>query len=327
MRQLISYAYEGWRSILLVAAALLLVVAVSPAAVAQTGDEDPAEGEDWTSDGESGGALPDMVVEAENRVRQDIEKGTFSFELDAATVDSFFTAMDDMALGVSPVSGLQPHLNNLERLRSDQPPHYWINEMTGTPVATFYSADPEGHEVKTWALAITDFRGSQCRTFGGKGNPPNTVDWDGMTDQGSMLKVGYPYSYVFSITDKGTNTYNYAGVSFRIPALDYRQEGDRVLEIAGGQLFVRGETELTDSGEKWLIRATDEIRQHPWSPIRVIVTAETTQLADLRADQVATFLAEALILPREQVETESVQKPDLRAEMDGSVAVIIEHVD
>jgi hypothetical protein len=34
-----------------------------------------------------------------------------------------------------------------------------------------------------------------------------------------------------------------------------------------------------------------------------------------------------LILPREQVETEAVQKPDLRAEMDGSVAVVIEHVD
>ena len=62
-------------------------------------------GEDWTADGESGGALPEMVVEAENEVRQDIDKGTFEFELDAAAVDSFFTAMDEEVLGVSPVSG------------------------------------------------------------------------------------------------------------------------------------------------------------------------------------------------------------------------------
>ncbi len=89
---------------------------------------------------------------------------------------------------------------------------------------------------------------------------------------------------------------------------------------------MRNETDLTESGEKWLVRASDEIRQHPWSPVRVTVTAETMALADERADQVATFLATALILPREQVETESVQKPDLRAEMDGSVAVVIEHV-
>ena len=84
---------------------------------------------------------------------------------------------------------------------------------------------------------------------------------------------------------------------------------------------------LTDAGQKWLVRTSDEIRHHPWSPVRVIVTAETLDLAAERADQVATYLATALILPREQVETQSVQKLDLRAEMDGSVAVVIEHVN
>ena len=306
---------------------ILMTLAALLACAAGASAQDASEGEDWTQDGESGAALPEMLVEAENEVRQEIEKGTFTFELDAATVDSFFTAMDAEVLGVSPVSGLQPHLNNLETLVSDQPPHVWIPDMASTPVATFYPAEPEGHKVRDWILAVTDFRGSPFRTFSGGGNPPDRLDWDGIGDNGEMLQVGYPYSYVFTMTDKGTNTYNHAGVSFRIPALDFRRGGDRVLEIAGGQLFVRRETDLTPGGEDWLTRATDEIRQHPWSPVRVIVTAETMKLADSRADQVATFLASALILPREQVETESVQKPDLRAEMDGSVAVIIEHVE
>ena len=48
-------------------------------------------------------------------------------------------------------------------------------------------------------------------------------------------------------------------------------------------------------------------------------------LAEQRSRTVAHFLADSMILPREQVETEFVQKPDLRAEMDGTVAVIIEH--
>ena len=284
-------------------------------------------GDEFTSAGESGAALPEMVVEAENEVRQEIEKGTFEFDLDAAAVDSFFTAMDEEVLGVSPVSGLQPHLNNLEKLTSDQPPHFWIPEMATTPVATFYPTDPEGHKVKEWSLSVTDFRGSPFRTFSGGGEAPKRLDWDGLGDNSEMLQVGYPYSYVFTVTDKGTNTYNHAGVSFRIPALDYRQDGDRVLEIAGGQLFVRNETKLTASGEKWLVRASDEIRHHPYSPVRVIVTAETMDLAVERADHVATFLASALILPREQVETDTVQKADLKAEMDGSVAVVIEHVN
>ena len=303
------------------ALALLLTVGLAGVAVAQE------EGEQWTEDGENGAALPEMVVEAQNKVRQTIDKGSFEFELDAASVDSFFAAMDEQALAVSPVSGLQPHLNNLEPLRSDQPPHCWLPRIPTTPVATFFTEKPEGHKPRHWQLTITDFRGSPCRNYEGGGEPPRMVSWDGKTDSGEMLRVGYPYAYVFTTTDKGTNTYNYAGESFRLPALDYREDGDRVLELAGGELFARRESELTGSGEGWLVRAADEIRRHPYSPVRVVVTAEAVDLAEQRAQTVAHFLADSMILPREQVEIEFVQKPDLRAEMDGTVAVVIEHVD
>ena len=307
-------------------AIVLLVGAVSPAASAW-GQSPADDGTEWTSDGENGAALPEMVVEATNEVRQNIEKGTFNLELDAASIDSFFTEMDNIALGVSPVSGLQPHLNNLETLVSDQPPHLWIPEMATTPVAQFYPEDPEGHEIKTWSLAVTDYRGSPFKTYSGRNDPPESVVWDGLGDNGEMLRVGYPYSYVFSLTDKGTNTYNHAGVSFRIPALDYQRDGDRVLEMAGGQLFVREESELNDAGRRWLTRSADEIRRHPYSPVRVVVTAETAILAEMRASEVAAYLAESMILPLEQVATETILKPDLRAELDGSVAVVIEHVE
>jgi outer membrane protein OmpA-like peptidoglycan-associated protein len=288
---------------------------------------DPAAGEAWTDAGESGAALPEMVVEAQNEVRQSIDKGAFEFELDAAAVDSFYSAMDEEALAVSPVSGLQPHLNNLEPLRSDQPPHPWLPEIPTTPVASFYTEEPEGHQTRRWELAITDFRGSPCRTYEGSGEPPEQVHWDGRSDQGEMLRVGYPYSYVFTTTDKGTNSYNYAGESFRLPALDYRHQGDRILELAGGELFARRQSELTTRGERWLTRTADEIRRHPYSPVRVVVVAEAEDLAVARARHVAAYLADSMIVPREQIETEGEQKPDLRAEMDGTVRVVIEHAD
>jgi hypothetical protein len=307
--------------------AVVAVLAVMAAqAVAQTGGAQQ-QGDQWTEAGESGAALPEMVVEATNEVRQAIEKGTFEFELDAVAVDSFFTVMDSEALEVSPVSGLQPHLNNLEDLASEQPPHLWLPDMARTPVATFYPAAPEGHQLKSWALTVTDFRGSQFKTFSGGSKVPDKLEWDGTSDGGEILRVGYPYSYVFTQTDKGTNTYNHAGASFRVPALDYRRDGNRVLELAGGEIFTREQSKLTEPGRRWLTRSTDEIRRHPYSPVRVIVTAESQALAAERADLVAAYLAEAMILPREQVETQAIQKPDLRAEMDGSVAVVIEHVD
>jgi hypothetical protein len=225
------------------------------------------------------------------------------------------------------VSGLQPHLNNLERLASDQPPHYWLPGMSSPPVATFYPEDPEGHDAKAWQLTITDFRGAPFRDLTGKGDPPDKLEWDGESNRGEMLTVGYPYSYVFTTTDKGTNTYNYAGVGFRIPALDYRKDGDRVLELSGAEVFRRDESNVTASGSRWLTRAADEIRRHPFSPVRVVVEAETLALAGERAEEVAIFLASSMILPLEQVETEAVEKDQLRAEFDGRVRIVVEHAD
>jgi len=283
--------------------------------------------QDFTASGETGAVLPEMVVEARNQVEQEIQKASFRLELDAAAVDSFLTAMDEEALAVSPVSGLQPHLNNLERLNSDQPPHCWLTELARTPVVTFYPEDPEGRRVNSWRLVITDFRGAPVKAFDGKGKPPSRLAWDGQSDRGEMLQVGYPYSYVFSITDKGTNTYNYAGVSFRLPAVDYRAEGDRVLAFAGEELFERERGKLTGPGKAWLTRAADEIRRHPYSPIRVEVVAEASALAEQRTAAVAAYLAESMIVPREQIETGAEQRPDLRAELDGAVTVIIEHAE
>ncbi len=308
--------------------AMLVAGAVSPAVpVPAMAQIDTGEGQEWTKDGEDGAALPEMVVEATNEVRQKIEKGSFSFELDAAAVDSFFTAMDFEALEVSPVSGLQPHLNNLEILKSDQPPHMWIQELARTPVARFYPSEPEGHKIKTWSLAVTDYRGAPFKTYSGKDDPPESLIWDGLSDGGEFLEVGYPYSYVFSLKDKGTNEYNYAGVSFRIPALDYRQDGDRVLELAGGELFSRLDSKLSHQGENWLTRVADEIRRHPYSPVRVVLTAEDKTTAAARTEVVAKYLAESMILPLEQIETETIVRSDLKVEMDGSVAIYIEHVE
>lgn len=309
----------------LIGASALTLLLIHGVAVAQ--DDTPAADSTFTEAGQSGAALPEMVVEAENEVRQDIEKEAFDFDLTAALVDSFYTVTDTEALLISPVSGLQPHLNNLEVLASDQPPHYWLREMASQPVATFYPQAMEGHQAKNWRLDITDFKGSTFKSFTGKGGAPDKLEWDGRGDNGEILQAGYPYSYVFTQMDKGTNTYNHAGVSFRIPALDHRDHDARVLALAGDEIFNEFEPTFKPRGERWLTKATDLVRQHPYSPVRVYVVAETMALAQSRASAVADYLATSMILPREQIETDAEQRQDLKAELDGTVKITIEHAD
>ena len=321
---------HGSESLIVLFALLLLVApahgqSADPETGAATAERSGEE--TFTEAGQDGAVLDDIVVEAQNQVRQSVEKQAYEFELSAALIDSVFSRTDEEALNVSPVSGLQPHLNNLEPLASDQTPHYWLPEVATTPVATFYPEPEPGHRLESWRLVITDFRGAPFRSFEGGRKVPDAVAWDGRSDEGAMLRPGYPYSYVFTQVDRGTNTYNHAGVSFRIPALRYGREGDLVLEFSGGELFDRDRSDLRRTGEEWLTHAADVVRRHPYSPVRVEVEAETLGLAEARAVEVAHFLADGMMLPREQVEVEFVRKDDLRAELDGHVRVVVLHAD
>lgn len=304
------------RGFLAVAAGSLVLLAGGPAPAVTEQQGSPDSG------------LPEMVVEAENEVRQDIHKSSFDLPLSAAVIDTFFAPTDDAVLAASPVTGLNPFLLNPEPLASDQVPHPWLQDPAVTPVVTFYPEDPEGHKARSWQLVVTDYRGSTFRTFGKKGKPPRDVKWDGRGDQKDMIQVGYPYSYVFSVVDKGTNTYNYAGTSFRIPAVDYMEDTERRLEFSGDQVFQKDRPKLSDSGCDWLTRAADEVRRdQPNSPLKVLVQAETKGLAEKRAALVAEYLVEEMILAEDWIETESVARPDLRSEMDGLVSIRVAHAE
>lgn len=283
----------------------------------------------WTEQQDTADSgLPELVVEAENQVEQAISRSRFHFEFNAALIDTFYTSIDEDVLTHSPVEGLFPFLSNPVPLGSDQVPHCWLPDPSTVPVAWFYPENPEGHQVRSWSLMVTDYRGTVFRSFTGDKEPPEKLAWDGRGDRGSMLQAGYPYSYVFSIMDKGTNTYNYAGASFRLPAIDYMDGHQRRMEYSGDQIFLTNNKRFKDLGQDWLTRASDQIRRdHPYSPLKILVTAESKKLAENRAQVVADFLIKSMILPDDWIETEALERPDMRAEMDGLVSIRIEHAD
>ncbi len=150
---------------------------------AQKVSDENESGNTFTEPGENGAVLDDVVVEAENEVRQGVEKTSFEFELSAAVIDSFLSEVDKEALEVSPVSGLQPYLNNLQPMASDQTPHLWLPEIPGTPVrplprprtrATDEPLAADDHGLPR--LSLSNFRR--------QGIPPDKLRWDGRSGEG-----------------------------------------------------------------------------------------------------------------------------------------------
>ena len=167
-----------------------------------------------------------------------------------------------------------------------------------------------------------------CNFFNNTGTGNDGTFYGDPVNEGFKVARLLSYSYLYSVTDKGTNTYNYAGVSFRIPALDYRERGDRCLSFAGDRLFSKGKVDLDEEGLAWLTGALDIVRRdHPYSPLKVLVVAEEEVLALRRAEKVKDFVIEGMIITPDKVAIETQVRPNLRAELDGSVSILVEHAD
>lgn len=278
------------------------------------------EGRSFPDQPEDGGAvLPDLFINAESGVMQDVLRSSPIPHLTAADVDSVVSPMDEEVLTVSPVAGILPHLNNLVDLESHQVPHYWLPEMSTAPVVTFHADKPTSGTITSWELKIVNFRGLPVKGFKGSGPPPRKIEWDGRDERGDMIAVGFPYSYVITVTDKGTNTYNYGGASFRISALDYTSDDSRFVEITGNRLFPRKGSKLEPRGEQLIDKATDAFREHPLSAILLTVVAPAEKLGRARADAIVERVAEALIIPPQEIKVRVEVKPETAVEQDGFV--------
>lgn len=292
-------------------------------AEASPAEGDAHEGQEFTEAGASGSVLPEMVVEAENQVIQEALRSVPLREPTAAEIDSVYSPMDESVLAVSPVAGIRPHLNNLVDLTSTLTPHYWLPEMSRNPVVTFFADQFPGEDITEWELKIVNFRGAPVRSFSGHGKPPRQLRWDGRDDHGRILEVGFPLSYVVTVSDRGSNSYSYNGSSFRITALDYADEDDRIVAITGGRIFERGRATITDAGRDVLDKASDAMAEHPLSAVTMTVTASSTALGEERAKVIAEHLAEQLIIPVEEIRRVVEEEPAAAVELDGEVTLTI----
>ncbi len=63
-----------------------------------------------------------------------------------------------------------------------------------------------GKNAKKWRCVIFDTKGSPFREIRGKGRIPRIVKWNGLGDDGSLLKVGEIYQPQFFVTDRDGKT-------------------------------------------------------------------------------------------------------------------------
>ena len=246
-------------------------------------------------------SIHELEVVDVNEFRLQVEKTELEFHPDPGALDSGSTEVEERLFDFTPLATFNPYLFDSERVECPLIPAFNGRPVTRAPVATFRTGFKVGADVKTWQLAITDYRGEIFRRVTGEGLPPDELDWDGRGDHDEVLRPGFPYSFVFTIEDSGTNRYQYAGNTFALPFHAYKDGRNLILEVSGHSLFEKQSSATVAEGESRIDRLLREILDAPDRAIQVEAWAESADLAEARAAWLADRLEDRLLLAAGQI--------------------------
>ena len=239
--------------------------------------------------------LKSLTVEGEDRVHVEIERPPLVMDLDPSKVSGLVSGDARDVLNRVPPDLTTSFFASSAKDRSPYTGRPWLRQFSSGSVARF---QPAVKGVENWKLTVADSRGQAVAQFGGKGDPPKEIVWDGRGTNGAPVTPGVTYSYVFEAKDKAGNKRNFVGEGFSVSA--YRLEGPEgpmlvfngrelampVAGLYGGAGAVRPTAAILLETASWLNQSP-----HVMRPVRVTATGRSMEQAVSLAKQVTVALA------------------------------------
>lgn len=260
----------------------------------------PARG---VNNGGAAGTLEDVLVRDEDTMKVTSEKPLFAIDLDplkgVAGMDESLLNRDDASPRIS-TGTMAPSLAS----RAIMSP--WLTAVAVDPIMTL--PGPAGNPAR-WKLNIVDTQGKLFRQFSGKGARAGEILWDGRGTNGTFLSVGALYSYFMVTADRSGAKTTSVVRPFRIAAAQHREQDGTHVSLALASVCHTGKPTraLTETGSELLIEAADIIKQYYPRPFIVKVYDKDRDSARRAVVVISSFVAGQLLIPPEQVRTESYQ--------------------
>lgn len=189
----------------------------------------------------------------------------------------------------------------------------WLSLFVSGKVAVFR---PEAGSASSWKLTLADSRGKMVRTYEGKGKQAGEIVWDGRTTDGTPATPGLTYSFVVETTDRAGNIRTFVSEGFEIPPYMLVEERETILVFSGDMISSRKAANVprqsgvqgvfpSESRGSRMARTTPEpllIEAASWlnqsgtavSPVLVVATARTAELAESLAEYVSVSIEKML---------------------------------
>jgi len=278
-------------------------VAVSPKAPAPAAR--PAGPETPTlRGGEEGTVFRSLTIEGEDRIHIEVERPPLRLDLDPETAPGLDWGTARDVLDRTTPDLYAPFLAASATETSPYVARPWLERFAVGPVARFR---PDVKGVEQWKLTVVNARAEVVASFGGRGQPPRELAWDGRLAGGGTLMPGSTYSYVLEARDRAGNKRNFVGEGFRVNAIRFDGPAAPSLAFTGRELEARAGTtpEIVLEAASWL-------NQWPAAQagVRVEAIARSAEQARALADRVAAGLAPALLGDPARVRAVTSVAPD-----------------
>lgn len=157
-------------------------------------------------------------------------------------------------------------------------------------------------DVSSWKISIANSQAQPVRTLSGSGTPPQTVTWDGICDDGTLLLANELYRYQLELT--------YADNSLAVSPKRYFGVNKKTivsLNLSSGA-FKTDSDELTGDAKAILKDAAQKIRQYPNELITIDGHSDNIgdatynmELSERRANAALEYLVTAENLSRKRL--------------------------
>lgn len=115
--------------------------------------------------------------------------------------------------------------------------------------------------------------------------------WEGFDDAGNIIKVGAPYSYIFTVMDKAGNPNSIIGNPKVVDAIKYKKEGKTFIVISNKFLFDKDRKDtLTTKGQQVLNEVENYMKMANNFPVTMQVFPKTKGWLPTRRQQWKRFL-------------------------------------
>jgi hypothetical protein len=278
--------------------------------------------------GQEGTNLQSLTVEGEDRIQFEFERPELQLNLDPTEVPGLDLGSALGVLGRTNLDLITPMMQATSGSASPYVARPWLRNFAHGAVARF---QPQLRDVDRWTLTVADSRGQTVATFGGKGNPPKEIAWDGKTMSGDPVVPGLTHSYVLEAFDRAGNKRNFVGPGFQVGAY-------RIMEAEGARLVFSGSDLLPAEGQAWgghrahrgsgahsappiLLEAASWINQSSTKKnhVRVMVTARSYEQATRLTTQVTDALRPLLLDDPARLQAITDVRPDAPA--DGTLRI------